>query len=104
MSNELMAVASNTQEILEPEIVSDDKVFVAGRNWSSMDVRRSIVVEGRTIKEILRDALRREFDKTPTEFQEIFGCLVVVVKSTVSRFLEKNGILISLKRVSLSNS
>ena len=64
-------VASTEQiEILEPEIVTDDKVFVAGRNWSSMDIRRSVTIEGHTIKEILLDALRREFDKSPTEFQE----------------------------------
>lgn len=64
-------VASTEQiEILEPEIVTDDKVFVAGRNWSSMDIRRSVTIEGHTIKEILLDQLRREFAKSPTEFQE----------------------------------
>ena len=70
MSNELIVASTEHIEILEPEIVTDDKVFVAGRNWSSMNVRRSVTVEGHTIKEILLDALRREFDKTTTEFQE----------------------------------
>lgn len=65
-----MVQRTDCAEVLEPEIVSDDKVFVAGRNWSSMNIRRGFVTEGRTIKEILCDALRREFDKTPTEFQE----------------------------------
>ena len=65
-----MVLQTDCAEVLEPEIVSEDKVFVAGRNWSSMNIRRGFVTEGRTIKEILCDALRREFDKTPTEFQE----------------------------------
>ena len=70
MNNELMVASTEHTEILEPEIVSDDKVFVAGRNWSSMDIRRSVTVEGHTIKEILLDALRREFAKSTTEFEE----------------------------------
>ena len=65
-----MVASTEHIEILEPEIVTDDKVFVAGRNWSSMDIRRSVTIEGHTIKEILLDALRREFNKSPTEFQE----------------------------------
>ena len=65
-----MVASTEHTELLEPEIVSDDKVFVAGRNWSSMDIRRSVTVEGHTIKEILLDALRREFAKPTTEFEE----------------------------------
>lgn len=56
--------------ITEPELLPPDRVFhVAGRNWSSMNVRRMVCLEGRTVREILIEVLRRALGKEPTTFQ-----------------------------------
>lgn len=56
--------------ITEPELLSPDRVFhVAGRNWSSMNVRRMVCLEGGTVREILIEVLRRSLGNEPTAFQ-----------------------------------
>lgn len=56
--------------IMEPELLPPDRVFhVAGRNWSSMKVRRMVCLEGRTVREILIEVLRRSLGNEPTAFQ-----------------------------------
>ncbi len=56
--------------IMEPELLPPDRVFhVAGRNWSSMNVRRMVCLEGRTVREILIEVLRRSLGNEPTAFQ-----------------------------------
>lgn len=56
--------------ITEPELLPPDRVFhVAGRNWSSMKVRRMVCLEGRTVREILIEVLHRSLGNEPTAFQ-----------------------------------
>ena len=56
--------------ITEPELLPPDRVFhVAGRNWSSMNVRRMVCLEGGTVREILIEVLRRSLGNEPTAFQ-----------------------------------
>ena len=59
----------------ELELLSkDETIVVAGRTWSSMGIKRMVCLEGKTIREILIDALRYSFtdspDKEPTDFQK----------------------------------
>ena len=55
----------------EPELLSkEETLVVAGRTWSSMGIKRMVCLEGKTIKEILLDAMRHDYNKEPTEFQK----------------------------------
>ena len=59
----------------EPELLpKEEMLVVAGRTWSSMGIKRMVCLEGKTVEEILLDALRSNFtsdpNKEPTDFQK----------------------------------
>ena len=59
----------------EPELLpKEETLVVAGRTWSSMGIKRMVCLEGKTVEEILLDALRSNFtsdpNKEPTDFQK----------------------------------
>ena len=50
----------------EPELLpKEETLVVAGRTWSSMGIKRMVCLEGKTVEEILLDALRSNFTSDP---------------------------------------